>query len=492
MVKMKITIRTKLILGFLAIAVLIAIVGRIALINLNKINNACHLAGKQSLIANYSNQIEIAILECRRAEKNFWLRQEDKYINEVKKQVDRIKENIALIREKNSEKNLNNQIDKISILSDEYYEEFIRSANFFKSGQAEKEILTENNRFVIVSRELQNLIPRIAKDARTRMENEIKMTEETKTKSSRIIVIGTITAVTAWFLIAFFISRNFTKSIGNLMRTMKKIEEGSLEARVDVKSKDEIGALGSFFNKMLNKLEKGRNEQRVLQQQVANAEKLASLGRLAAGVAHEINNPLTGVLTSGHLLLKKTSEDAPEREDLEIIVKETARCRGIIKGLLDFARQTEPEMKLSDINEIIGDSLSLIKNQASFHNVEINKELTQPLPLVSADPNQIEQVFINVIINAQEAMPNGGVLTISSMHKDRFIEVKFIDTGCGIPEENIGKLFDPFFTTKEKSKGTGLGLAVSYGIIEGHQGSIEVESKLGQGTTVIIKLLKNV
>ncbi|MBL7197394.1 MAG: HAMP domain-containing protein [Candidatus Omnitrophica bacterium] len=487
---MKITVRKKLILGFLAIAILIAIVGRIALINLNKINNACHLAGRQSLIASYSNQIEIAILECRRAEKNFWLRREDKYINEVKKQVDRIKENIALIREKNPGKDLNNQVDKIVMLSDEYYEEFIKSASLFKSGRAEKEIFAENNRFVIVSRELQNLAPQIAKEARIRMENEIKTTEETKITSSRIIAIGTITAVAAGFLIAFFISKNFTKSIGKLMHTMKKIEEGNLEARVDIKSRDEVGALGNFFNKMLNKLEEGRNEQRVLQQQVANAEKLASLGRLAAGVAHEINNPLTGVLTSGHLLLKKTPEDVPEREDLEIIVKETTRCRRIIKGLLDFARQTKPEMKLSDINEIIGESLSLIKNQASFHNIKIIKELSRSLPLVSVDPNQIKQVFINVIINAQEAMPDGGFLTISSAYKDRFIEVKFIDTGCGIPEENIGKLFDPFFTTKEESKGTGLGLAVSYGIIEGHQGSIEVESKSGQGTTVIVKLVK--
>ena len=485
---MKITVRKKLILGFSAMIILIVIVGRVALRNLNKTNNACFLAGKQSLIANYSNQIEIAILECRRAEKNFWLRREEKYIEEVKKQIERIKNNIILIREKNPEEDLNNQISKINILASEYYEEFVKSASLFKFGRRKEEILTEDNRFVIVSRQLQNLTPQIAKEAGKRMEKEIKMTEETKISASRIIVIGIIIAVIVGFLIAFFISQNITKSMGKLMHTIKKVEEGNLQARVDVKFGDELGTLGDYFNKMLNRLEQGRNEQLVLQQQVANAEKLASLGRLAAGVAHEINNPLTGALTSGHILLKKTPEDAPEKEDLEIIIKETTRCQKIIKGLLDFARQTKPEMRLSDINGIIEGSLSLVENQASFHNIKIVKELAQFLPLISVDTNQIQQVLINIILNAQEAMPEGGFLTISSSRKDAFVEIKFIDTGCGIPEENMDRLFDPFFTTKEEIKGTGLGLAVSYGIVERHQGSIEMESKLGKGTTVIIKL----
>lgn len=483
---MKLTVRKKLILGFLSLTILIVIVGRVALVNLNKISNACHSAGKQSLIANYSNQIEIAILECRRAEKNFWLRRDDRYIENVKKQTERIKNYIRLIKEQNPSEDLNNQINKINILASEYYEEFLKSAGLFKSGQREEEILTEDSRFVIVSRQLQSLVPQITEEARERMEKQIKLTEETKIKASWIIVVGIIIAVGVGFLIAYFISQDITKSIGNLMDGMKKVEEGDLKARVDVKSKDELGRLGGYFNEMLNKIEQARDKQRVLQQQVANAEKLASLGRLAAGVAHEINNPLTGVLTSGHILLKKTPEDAPEKEDLEVIVKETTRCRKIIKGLLDFARQTKPEMRLSSINEIIEESLSLVENQASFRNIKIIKELAQSLPLISVDADQIRQVFINIILNAQEAMPKGGVLTISSSQKDKFIEVKFIDTGCGILKENMDKLFDPFFSTKEG--GTGLGLAVSYGIIEKHQGSIEVKSELGKGTAVIVKL----
>ncbi|MFH1898517.1 MAG: ATP-binding protein [Candidatus Desantisbacteria bacterium] len=236
----------------------------------------------------------------------------------------------------------------------------------------------------------------------------------------------------------------------------------------------------------------------VLYQQVARAEKLASIGRLAAGISHEINNPLTGILTSAHLLLKKIrkGEDKDEiaalAEDLEIIVSETTRCRDIIKGVLDFARQTKSEMREplwqmpSNINEIIENSLSLIKRQPLFHNIKIIQKLAQALPLIPTDAQQIQQVFINIILNAQGAMPDGGILTISSHAHDGFVEIEFTDSGCGIPEGDMDRLFDPFFTTKEE--GCGLGLAISYGIIERHQGELLVKSRLGQGSTVMVKL----
>jgi len=235
-------------------------------------------------------------------------------------------------------------------------------------------------------------------------------------------------------------------------------------------------------------LEKAYRELQQLQDQLIQAEKMASLGKLAAGVAHEINNPLTGILTFAHLLLKKTPEDDPQREDLEVIVTEATRCKRIVQGLLDFARQRDPEKSLADINKIIEDSLSLVENQASFQNIEIIKELDSDLPKIMVDVNQIQQVFMNIILNAAEAMPDGGYLTISTQVVDRSIEIKFIDTGCGIPQENIGRLFDPFFTTKEPGKGTGLGLAVSHGIVTRHQGRIEVESQVGKGTTFTVKL----
>jgi len=485
---MNINLRTKLILGFAIIVILMVLMAIITLHNLNKINQANKNAEKQSLIAQYSSQIEIAILECRRAEKNYWLRKKNIYITEVKAQLDKIAHNIELIKSKSPNKKLLNQINKIALLSDEYYKDYIKSVRSFRAGKRMGDILNENNHFIIVSRKLQKLAPLLAEESRKKMQTEIQRTERIKIRAVRIIFSWIISSIIIGFLIVLYITQHFIKSTSTLMNTMKKIEAGNYQARLNIKSKDEFGVLGGYFNEMLNKIEEGRNKRKVLQQQIANAEKLASLGRLAAGIAHEINNPLTGVLTYSHLLLKKAQEGDPQKNKLRIIVKETTRCREIVKTLLNFARQTKPDINPANINEIIERSLSLVKNQASFQNIKIIKELNQSLPLIAVDPNQIQQVFINILLNAQEAMPDGGKLAISSNLHNKFVETKFTDTGCGIPKEEINKIFDPFYTTKQESQGTGLGLAVSYGIIEQHHGDIEIKSKVNKGTTVIIKL----
>ncbi|HID93921.1 MAG TPA: PAS domain S-box protein, partial [bacterium (Candidatus Stahlbacteria)] len=237
-------------------------------------------------------------------------------------------------------------------------------------------------------------------------------------------------------------------------------------------------------------LAKAYKELQQLQTQLIQSEKMASLGKLAAGIAHEINNPLTGVLTFAHFLLKKIDKNDPKREDLEVIVEGTTRCKRIVEGLLNFARQKEPQKSPCNINEVIEESLSLVEKQASFHNIKIIRELDRSLPQITVDVDQIQQVFMNIILNAQEAMPEGGFLTITTSMVDggQFVEIKFVDTGCGIKEEDIHRVFDPFFTTKKETKGTGLGLAVSYGIIERHKGTIEVCSELGKGSTFIVKL----
>jgi len=309
-------------------------------------------------------------------------------------------------------------------------------------------------------------------------------------KEVTLIFTGiTLVGIIFILLISYFLAGGILNPIKNLIFASGELSRGNFEYRIKDIPKDEIGKLAETFNFMANSL-KARDEKlkQATEEHLMRSEKLASIGRLAAGVAHEINNPLTGILTFSHLLLKKKSQDDPEREKLETIAQEATRCRSIVKGLLDFARQTAPEKKFADLNEVITYLLSLVEGHASFHNIKIIRELASPLPEVKVDVNQIQQVFMNIIINAQEAMPEGGNLTIkSSVTDDGFIEVKFTDTGCGIPEENIDKLFDPFFTTK-KDKGTGLGLAVSYGIIEAHQGNIEIQSQVGKGTTVTVRL----
>jgi two-component system NtrC family sensor kinase len=224
--------------------------------------------------------------------------------------------------------------------------------------------------------------------------------------------------------------------------------------------------------------------------QLVSSEKLASLGKLAAGIAHEINNPLGGILIYSSLMIENLLEDDPKRQDLFRIVQEAARCREIVKSLLEFARQGEPKMDPVDINSAITDDLFFLENQALFHNIQIVKNLDPLLPLARGNGGQLKQVFMNIIVNAAEAMHGNGILTICTSYDKELnsIGIEFTDTGEGIPEENLTRIFDPFFTTKDIGKGTGLGLSTSYGIIEGHGNKIDVKSKVGAGTTFTIQL----
>ena len=224
--------------------------------------------------------------------------------------------------------------------------------------------------------------------------------------------------------------------------------------------------------------------------QLVSSEKMASLGKLAAGIAHEINNPLGGILIYSSLMMEDLPEEDARRGDLARIVQEAGRCKEIVKSLLEFARQTEPKMEPTDINRAINDGLFFLVNQALFHNIQIVKKLDPFLPFVQGNASQLKQVLMNIIVNAAEAMHDSGTLTITtSPAPDRkTVFVEFTDTGEGIPEENLTRIFDPFFTTKEVGKGTGLGLATSYGIVEDHGGKISVKSKVGEGTTFTIEL----
>jgi two-component system NtrC family sensor kinase len=251
---------------------------------------------------------------------------------------------------------------------------------------------------------------------------------------------------------------------------------------------NEVASVGIFTDlRPRLKMEKKLQETHV---QLVSSEKMASLGKLAAGIAHEINNPLGGILIYASLMIEDLPQDDQKRGDLSRIVQEAGRCKDIVKSLLEFARQTEPKMEPTDINRAITEGLFFLENQALFHNVKIIKKLDPILSFVKGNASQLKQVFMNIIVNAAEAIHGSGTLTITtSPTPDRkFILVDFTDTGEGIPEENLSRIFDPFFTTKDIGKGTGLGLATSYGIVEEHGGKIRVKSKVGEGTTFTIEL----
>jgi two-component system NtrC family sensor kinase len=306
-----------------------------------------------------------------------------------------------------------------------------------------------------------------------------------------ITLIGMIMALVG----SNFLAKSMLRPVKRLVFASHEWATGNLDYRVRTAGDDEIAELGDTFNLMASSLkERDKRLKEYAEQQIMKSERLATLGQLAAGVAHEINNPLGAILMYTHLSLEEMEADDPCRKNLEKVAGETTRCRDIVKGLLDFARQTEPKIESSDINEILNRTLSLVENQASFQNVKINKLLSPSLPEIMMDSSQMQQVFTNIILNAAESIEGEGELTVvTRMAPDNEnIEIEFTDTGCGISLESYEKIFDPFFTTKEVGHGTGLGLAVSFGIVTRHRGTIDVRSEPGKGSTFVVRLpLKN-
>jgi len=286
----------------------------------------------------------------------------------------------------------------------------------------------------------------------------------------------TLAGMAIALIVSSFLAKGVLQPIKRLVFASQQLAKGDLEYEVKLKSKDEIRELGEAFNLMASSLkERDERLKEYTQQQIMKSERLATLGQLAAGVAHEINNPLGAVLMYAHLSLEEMEAEDPRRKNLEKAVGEATRCKDIVKRLLDFARQTEPKVEELDANEILERTLSLVENQALFQNVKITRVLAPSLP---------------IILNAAEAVDGEGELTVATRvaPDGESIEIEFTDTGCGIPLENLEKIFDPFFTTKEVGQGTGLGLAVSYGIIARHKGTIDVKSEPGKGTTFVVRL----
>jgi two-component system, NtrC family, sensor kinase len=305
----------------------------------------------------------------------------------------------------------------------------------------------------------------------------------------------TLAGVAVAGLLGSFLSDRIMRPLNQLIQASISVSQGDFFPNVGPMSPTDLGQLQSRFRDMAEALrlreqaQKEESEFRLVQ-----SEKQAHVGRLAAGVAHEINNPLTAVLTFTHLLLRRDDLTSEVRADLEMIAMQTNRVRNIVKGLLDYARQTRIDPAMIDLNGLLRETAGLMENQALVKGVELETDLSDDLPGVVLDRSQMQAVVVNLVINALDATRKGGRIVIKSCSAinnetgEREVEVIVEDTGCGIPPENLDKLFDPFFTTKEVGKGTGLGLAVSAGIVAKHGGSIQVRSQLGVGSAFIIRL----
>jgi two-component system NtrC family sensor kinase len=231
-----------------------------------------------------------------------------------------------------------------------------------------------------------------------------------------------------------------------------------------------------------------QTRRRQLQRELVRTEQLAAVGRLAAGVAHELNNPLSGILSFAEDLLLQVDDDDPLREDYEVIVNETLRCRRIVRDLLEFSRQKAPDRQWIQVNDVVSRVLKMVERQVAFHNIEFNVDLQEDLPEVNADPHKIHQALLNLVINARDSMRSHGEIVIrSEVVDDQMVRISVADTGCGIPEDELGEIFEPFFSRKG-AEGHGLGLAAVRTIVEQHEGRVEVESRVGAGSTFRIVL----
>ena len=309
-----------------------------------------------------------------------------------------------------------------------------------------------------------------------------------RTLSLFVFIMLTGVALAAW--LGVFAARKIMNPVIQLVRASEQVREGSLSPEIGPASHGEIAVLQNAFREMVAAVGRRRAES---QNRLIMSEKQASVGRLAAGVAHEINNPLTGVLTYTHLLLRRKDLSEDVRSDLQTVAEATERVRKIVKGLLDFSRQSKPDREPVDVNGLIGSTIALMENQALVKGVKVTFSPAGNLLTVNMDRSQFQSVLLNILINALDATKPGDRISLSTRNSSHVnevgqtgIEIEITDTGCGILPEHLNKLFDPFFTTKEVGHGTGLGLAVSLGIVQRHGGTIRVSSQVEEGSTFII------
>jgi two-component system NtrC family sensor kinase len=311
----------------------------------------------------------------------------------------------------------------------------------------------------------------------------------TNTLFTSLIVGG----MTFGFIMTYVFSSFLMKPFSILTMGVERVAEGDLNYKVQIKTADELGRLAKSFNMMVRAVkERDLRLREMTEKKLSSVEKQVSIGRLAAGIAHEINNPLTAVLTLSRLMLKHMDKNDPRAEDLGMIVEETGRCRDIVRSLLDFARENKPQKEVVDINGVLRDTLILAGKYDAMTDTLIDLKLSSSPLATAVDTGQMQQVFTNLLLNAAEAMEGGkGRITISTGEDSSggFISIAFADNGKGISSEQLETVFEPFYTSKEK--GTGLGLSVSLGIVRSHKGTIEIQSEPGVGTTVTVILPKN-
>ncbi|MDQ3801114.1 MAG: ATP-binding protein [Acidobacteriota bacterium] len=308
----------------------------------------------------------------------------------------------------------------------------------------------------------------------------------------KYLVFSVISALVPNLLLVLLIVRTISRPLQRITVAAVRVTNGEYGTEIDMRrSNDEIGLLAESFNEMSRKMAHDIEQLQRLNEQLIRTEKLAATGTLAAGVAHEVNNPLASISSLIQMLQRRENLDAETKEKLKLISTQITRITQVTRDMMDFARARPAAKNAVDVNAVLQTSLRLASFDKAFQHLQLKIDLSENLPKVFADADQLEQVFLNLLLNARDAMPGGGELSIETFRADGSIAVRIADSGVGIEEKNLKKIFDPFFSTKPTGEGTGLGLAVCYGIVTAHNGKIEVESNNGGGTSFLITLPAN-
>ncbi len=335
-----------------------------------------------------------------------------------------------------------------------------------------------------VERDLRRHGTQLIADATDLLERE-RLRLRTAIRTSWIVAASSLLFIMIAMALATYL---LTHQVGDPLRRFvgytERIADGDFSPILPARRyRDEFSRLAVAINRMLFRL-KDREAQ------LARTSRMAAVGTLTAGIAHELNNPLNNISLNAEALQEglATYSDAQKQKMLDDIMSQVERASATVRNLLDFTRMEKPVLISLSLSDVVREARRLVANEAEINRVEFRIEMPENLPRVQGNPRDLQQVFLNLFLNAIQAMPKGGVLTVRGSAADETVEVDVADTGIGIPEENLGSVFDPFFTTKEVGAGTGLGLAVSYGIIEKHNGSIGVHSKVGEGTTFTVRI----
>jgi signal transduction histidine kinase len=463
-------IRVRLVLGFiicfLGVSIFVGLSYRYFL-----------LIDKELLFLGRAYSLVNVILEMRRYEKNYFLYHKEADFQEVLRYFDQLES--LLVLESSGLKNRNKDLLKIRDLSLNYLSSFSALHNIIEnSGIRNSKIGFSDDLINLIRASGHNLVALCEKMARK--EGDII---QGLFRSYRILfMIFFITIIIIGGTVVYLLEVNVVKPLNRIEEATKKVAQGNFQPIPSVSSRDEIGSLVQSFNQMVVQLQKSR-------EQMIQTEKLSALGTLTSGVAHELNNPLSNISTSCQILMEEVNDKIPEyhRGLLSSIEEQIGKARDIVRALLEFSREKEFELKPVELRSVVEDTLKLVKGDIPAH-VHVQVEVPWGI-ILDLDKPRMEQALLNIIINGVQAMKEEGILTIQGFinYNSHEVILEVIDTGVGIPKEILPRIFDPFFTTKEVGRGTGLGLSVTYGIIENHGGKISVESELGKGTKVILR-----